>query len=472
MQHNGYAIYFFIIFKLFHIFTPMKQPIFIRLENNLEEAMYSRTSPQMNIYSFKGVHLKPNEIYPYKQRTYASEGINLSNPDEVFVCDLCGNVLGDISDYFTVDLVFQDPDTGLTQIYWSIVNVQDYDFGNQLVYLKIRQGANVFFYSSPFELTAEGAEYTSRWDYGNKLNTGEMLSTGLKIWFKQLLDFEETETYDNVTSNRRTAVGGKLIPYEAWQTSIIDINLFRLIKQMRRNIYVYCDLQKTTPFEPFETPQLVGKENFSEAEILLCRDEGNVFDPNYLPPVPPPPPPIVPTITLLSVVSVNANQVQYTFTYANFEPTNLTLEYTQDGINWAQNTGSVISPRINTVPNNQTQFYAYRVKHIPTGTVSNVLQLNLPTLTITNVSAPSFYPDGYKAKIFYTFNNFVPTQQFMIEASVDGITWVGTLYGAELPPVIGNSQSHVVTTLASPEPYKFFRMKYDPLHVLSNTYEI
>ena len=452
----------------------MKQPVFIRIENTFEEAMYSRTSPVMNFYSFKGVHLLPNQLYPYIQRTYAAEGIELENPVEVLVYDLCGNLLDDLTNWFEILNVFQDPDTGLQQIYWQITDDCPLDFGQQLVYFRVRQGFNSFFYSSPFMLTADGSEYVSRWDYKNTLNE-QMLSTGLNIYFRQLDDFEERTSYDTVNTGRRVGMTGKLISYEVWETGIIDINIFRLIKQMRRNAYVYCDLQKTTPYESFDTPRLVGGENFGQAELLLCRDESNTYDPLYVPPTPPVPVPPVPTITLESVTSLNSTQVEYEFSYENFTPLVLTLQYSLDEINWTDNTGSATSPRTNIVPNHLTQNYYYRVAHLPSGTVSNVLQLPQYSLAITLMSAPgvsAYDPNGTKYRIFTEYN-FVPTQQFDYECSYDnGATWVSMLYGTGLPPSTGADIENVSSPANAIEPTKFrARHNAPPITVTSAPFD-
>ena len=445
----------------------MKQPIFIRIENDLEKAMYSRTSPQMAFFSFKGIHLLPNNIYPYRQRTYATEGIELENPEEVLVCDMCDNELYDISDFFSVDEVFQDPDTGLPQIYWSITNVQDFDAGDQLIYLKIRQGANAYFYSSPFVLTTDNSEFTSRWDYRNK-PTEPMLSTQLKIWFKQPDTFEEISTYDTLGTGSRVSVSGKIIDYEIWQSGIVDINLFGLFKQMRRNAYVYCDLAKTTPFEPFDTPRLVGKENFAEAEISIVRDENNLYDPLYVPPTPPTPEPPILGITLSSVSSLNNSQVQYTFTYENFTTEILTFQYSLDNVTWTSILLPSGSPQTVGVPNNQNEGYYYRIIHLPTETVSNTLQLPADTLEIENITTQNvFNPNGNKYRFFYSYSGFTPIQNFIFQCSLDGVNWINMLQGNQVPEL--NIQ--YATTPASSEEFTYFRMLYNPQGIISPTYE-
>lgn len=439
---------------------------FIRIEPTLELAMQTRISPQMEFFSFKGIQLLPNNPLPYIQRTFANGGLELENPLEILLYDICGNeVLEDITPYFEILNIFQDPETGFNQIEWQLQDIP-FDAGNRLVYMRFRQGVNVFFYSSPFVLTADNSEYTSRWDYKDT-KLGTMYSTQLTIWFKQLMDLEDITSYDQL-DGRRVGMNSKLIPYEVWQTSIVDINLFHLFKQMRQSTYVYCDLAKTVPFEPFETPKLVGKENFGEAEITLCRDETNAYNPLYVAPTPPPPPVDPPTITLISVASVGTNSVEYTFTYENFSPLVLTLQYSLDQITWTSNTGSVNSPRTNTVPSNQSNDFYYRVTDLASGTVSNVLQLPVRSITITNVTSSemSFNVLGNKYKIFFTLNNFIPNSALSWDISTDGTddSWIPAYYSP------ANVSPKDIGTPSSGLEFKYFRMRYNPLGIVSNTY--
>lgn len=439
---------------------------FIRIEPTLELAMQTRISPQMSVFSFKGIQLLPNNPLPYIQRTFANGGLELENPLEILLYDICGNeVLEDITPYFEILNIFQDPETGFNQIEWQLQDIP-YDAGNRLVYMRCRQGANVFFYSSPFVLTADNSEYTSRWDYKDA-KLGTMYSTQLTIWFKQLMDLEDITSYDQL-DGRRVGMNSKLIPYEVWQTSIVDINLFHLFKQMRQSTYVYCDLAKTVPFEPFETPKLVGRENFGEAEITLCRDEGNTYNPLYVAPTPPPPPVDPPTITLLSVSSTGTNTVLYTFTYENFTPLVFTLQYSLDNINWTDNTGSVNSPRTNTVPNNQSNDFYYRVTDLASGTISNVLQLPVRSITITNVTSSemAFNVLGNKYKIFFTLNNFIPDSALSWDISTDGTddSWIPAYYSP------ANVSPKDIGTPSSSLEFKYFRMRYNPLGIVSNTF--
>lgn len=443
----------------------MRQPVFIKLENSLEEAMTYRNSPQMEFYNFAGVHLQPQSPFPYIQRTYAEGGIELEDYI-VWVCDMCGNRLYDISDYFGIVRNFDDPDTGTPQLEWSLTYV-DFDAGYQLVYLEIEQGANDKKYTSPFYLTSEGIEYTARVDYRNAELNATMLSTGLNIWFKQDEELMEQSTYDAVVTGRRTAVTTKLVEYEVWQTGIIDITFFRRIKQMFRNKYVYVDLERTVVFEPFESPRLEGKENFAEQELLLCRDNSDKYNPLYTPPIPPDPPVDAPFITLIQVNSLDLKNVSYVFTYGFFEPTYLQYQYSLDGITWTTSTGGITSPwQPVQVANNQGLNYYYRIYHEGTDTESNVVQLPPKTIVIDNITSPqsSFIQIGNTYYISYTINGFTPTSDLSFEASVDGVNWQPMYYAG------GYQNPKTVQTPSSGIQFTKFRIRYNPFGITSNVF--
>lgn len=441
----------------------MQQAVFIRLETTLEKAMYYRNSPDMNVYSFRGVQLLPNNIYSYIQRTYSTDGIEIENPSEVYVCDMCGNRLYDIADYFGIVNVFNDPLTGLPQVDWSLTNVQ-FDAGDQMVYLEIIQGVDATFYSSPFQLTAENSEYTALWHYRNRIND-QMLSIQLQTWFKQLMDFEDLVTYDTVSLSQRVKKTGTLIPYELWTTSIIDINLFRTFKQMRRNKFVYCDFAKTIPFEPFETPKLVGRENFAESEFTLCRDEGNKYDPFFVPIVPPPPPPDPPFINLIRVDSVNPKNVLYVFEYGGFDPTYLQYQYSLDGENWDSNSNSPESPQPIPLIGHLDTPYKYRIYYPPLNLYSNEVLLSEPELVITNITSPQtgFVQIGNNYNIFFNATGFAPTGNISVYVSTDNINFIGL-------SATGVTSPKSIQTPSSGLEFKYFQLRYNPLGLTSNVF--
>lgn len=447
----------------------MQLPTFIGLFETFDKAMAYPNSPQMTEYSFEGVQLLPNHPFKYIQRTYADNGIEIED-FTVYLCDMCGTRLWDVSDYFSIERNFNDPVTGIPQVEWSLYNV-DYDAGYQPVYLEIETGANQYYYSSPFYLTDEYKDYTSRWDYRNK-DTDTMLSSQLRLFFRQKKSEQEVSNYNPVSSGSTYTASSRLTPFERWTTDVIEINVVEEFKKIFLCREVYSlDFNGTLPvktglYEAIESPDLEADENFAEQEILLSRNYSITYDPNALPVTPPGPSPGDPFITLQAVQSMSSSQVKYTFTFGNFitTPSSFAYQYSLDGVEWSSSSSSIASPQTIVVLNNQSINLYYRIYHYGTGTTSNVLQLPVEGINLTNIVKTS---GSRKVAAYFTLNNFFPTtgQQLIIDVSTDGSNWIEAAYFVNY-----NSPKYFEEpyTLV---PFTFYRMRYPALGLTSNVVE-
>lgn len=434
----------------------MQRPTFIRLENSLEVAMYFRGTPIMDNYSFRGIQLIPNHPYPYIQRTYADGGISLDS-FTVEVFDMCGESLGVLPmDVFQVVSAFSDPDTGLSQIYWSFQPTND--FGDRLIYLRIETGIHSYVYSSPFVLSETNSEYCARIDYRNKFYE-QNLAIGVNLWFTDTDREIEVSNYTAVSTGKTYNTGVRKTPFEWWRTNINWKPINELIEDVFLLKYVYVRAEmdgglpvKTQLKEASELPRLQGRENYIQQELPLFRDYTVTYDPNAVTPEPPTPP--VPSITLVSVISQDKAFVEYTFTYANFTPEFLTYEWSLDGEEWETYTSNTISPQLVTVLDNHLNDFYYRITHV-SGITSNVVQQPTPVIEITNITSPesSFNSGGNHYDIYYEAN-FVPVINFIFEGSVDGTNWVALYYGS------GNINPKPVTTPSSTNEFIYFRVRY------------
>lgn len=448
----------------------MAFPTFIRLENTLEAAMYYRNGAQMKHFHFAGVQLLPNQEFPYVQSTNASDSINVSD-FSVFVCDLCGNELADITSSFDVISSYVD-DAGNTQIEWSLENI-DFDAGYRLIYLKIQVGIDSYIHSSPFYLTAFNSEYTSVWHYRNS-NVDTMMCIGLNVYFKQEADEQELSNYTPVAYRLPFTASTRLTNYEIWRTDIIDIAIFRKLKQIFTNKYRYVDFAFSSLKEAFETPVTEGAENYGEADILLYRDESNIYDPDAIIPTPPVPP-VEKQIILNSVTSLNNNQVSYNHTEIGFEPTYLVYEYSLDQVTWIQTTLGPESPKTVDVDGNTVNSFYYRIYHTGYDIESNVLQIPVRSIVITNMSSQqTVWKPGFviRYKVFFNVNNFTMDigTVLSIEYSVDGTTY-GNFDVNLTTALTGTGKEAVFTPTASGQQYTKFRIRYATYALLSNVYE-
>lgn len=442
----------------------MKQPTFIRIEDTYEKALTYKGSPQMeqDLLSFFGVQLLPNQSAPYIQRTYCNVGVEIESYI-VRIKDFCGNILEDITNSFEIVRTFNDPDTGLPQIEWQLSNIP-VDTGYKLIYLEIEVGLDTYYYTSPFVITDVEADFTNRIDYRN--NSSEtMLSTQLILYFKQEDDEMEVEVYTTVNTGRIRNNFVRNSPFEIWNTGWIDIKLFRLIKNIFLNQYVYVDFQRTMLKEAFETPKLQMDENFAEQEIKLVRNEDELYNPDLVP-TPPSPPVYEIILNNATWAGSTTNYVWYDFDLiGGFNANFLVLEVSDDNINFNLYNNTVspaVSPKNNVVPDAPLFDYWYRISYPPLGLVSNTVQLSYRGLQIIGLNRIS--PVEYD--VTWQPENYIPINQIEFNYSNDNLIWRRANYddGNELT-------KRIITALMSPEP-TYFRIQDQKEGIISNTFEL
>lgn len=444
----------------------MKQPVFIRLENSLAKAKEYKNSPQMEYFSFEGVQLIPNNPYPYIQRTYAREGISISTYEVKVKSVDCNEELGDITDYFEVISSFDDSDTGLNQVYWSISPEQPLDFGNTLVYLEILTAGDSYIYSSPFFYTETDSQFVARIDYRDS-ETLPMSSIGLVMYYREQGEEMEIENYTRVTDGALRTNFVQMTEFEFWQIGVIDVNLYRLIKYALTRRFVFVDLQRTFVKEGFDTPRLQADENFAEQEIQLVRDENQMYDPNEVPIIPIPPV-LPPEITLFYVKVSGVNKAEYTFTWENFDPSYLVLQVSTDNIDWSLYNDAfspVLSPRENsyTISNLLTEGYYFRIIYPPLDVKSNFTQLQLSQGEI--IGGTKISPTVYDLDWYVNYPLSIGNTLFW-EFSNDSVKWAKADY------LEGNvSPKRITTYPMSPEP-RFFRFTDLRENIMSNVFEL
>jgi hypothetical protein len=346
---------------------------FIEFYGTLDEALTERTSPQINLYEVRGIHLLPNNIYPYIQTTNVSSGIELEDWS-AYIVNTWDSSETDITSYFTIENVFTD-DNGNAQFTWSLTNVP-FDFGNKMVYLKVSQTIGETFYSNMFQFTENNSEKTIRIDYRSN-GQDVMQSIQLKMWYWQTLKNQELSTYYE-TSTRNTVTNVvKSQTYEKWLTNSISNSLFLKISDVFEYKYVYINLLRCNLFENIEIKEHSGTQNYASNTLNISFNKSEVYNPltANIPVVDP----LVPTITLNSII-VNGINAIYDFSYENFVPTYLVFEYSQDQVTWTSNTSGIISKK--TIPFSGTGTWYFRINH-PLA-ISNVITLDLGSEVIAN----------------------------------------------------------------------------------------
>lgn len=443
---------------------------FIKIKHSLNEALAYRASGQedRSTYEFGGVQLLPNNEFPYVQRTHDPAGIEIED-FHVWVCDTCGNEIQEITAYFNVTRIFQDLN-GKPQIEWELRNVP-FDFAYNLVLLKIQQGANEFFYTTPFYLTNDGSELTSRWDYQQDFND-TMLSCQLQVYFRDYDSALNLASYNRVADGKRRVQNIQNTEFERWKTQNVDKTFFKEFRNIFLSRVIYADLALAGLYDAFETPEIEFDQNFLESGFNITRDESQLYDPNYVAPPTPPEPPVESEIVLNNVQSINSSQVVLFFELVNLDSSVLQPEYSQDGITWQSNqiTGSD-SPITMTAPNNTTENYYYRIKDVATGITSNVFQFLNPALVINNISAEPAHHISSGNNYYIDWNSigYTPSAYLTFEGSRNlGVGWTNMLYAQ------GNENPKTVKAPASSPfvpRFKYFRVRDESNGLISNVYE-
>lgn len=431
-------------------------PTFIKLENTFEAAMSVNESPQVVFYDYSGIFLVSDNAYPYTQRTYASDGIEIEDFVIEFF-DMCGNELTATVDDDTFKVIrnFQDPPTGLPQVEWQL-NTANLDFGDQLIYFRLSVGVNTYVYSSPFTLSSDESKYSSQWWYKQE-EQDNMLSIGLNMYFRNRKSEQELSNYTSLSTGYTTTGTSRLTPFERWLTRVINSDLFEefkrifLLKQVYSHPYNFNGLPiRTRLFEALESKDPTADENFNDYEVLLSRNPNFTYDPLAVPVVPPAPPVDPPEITLTNVSSINSNQVVFTFTFDNFTPEYLIYEYSLDSENWTSIASGTTSPVVINVPENDDNPFYYRITH-PQAT-SNMIQLPVKVIVINNIIKPS--GDPYLYRIGYALN-YAPVSYLVFEYSQDNISFFNSFYAdgndnpkdVQTPSIAGNPWFRIKDTL-------------------------
>lgn len=245
-----------------------------------------KVDPGLTMPGYKVVQLLPNNELPYVQKTQNPLGVELEDWT-VEVYSLCGTLLGDITDSFTCQPF--DDDNGIAQIIWKLTNVP-VDFGNGLIQLHISQTAGQTFYSTPFQLTNNDWESTTRVDYRNS-EFEDMQSSNLRMWYDDTLNADTQNNYEEKATNiTRSLTIGRQRP-DIYRTELWDKTFWGLVTDVLQSRYVYLDLTRHNLFVVPEIPPRLGQTNFAEGEFQLIPIPTEVYDPLYVPPVIPAPEP-------------------------------------------------------------------------------------------------------------------------------------------------------------------------------------
>lgn len=305
--------------------------IFINLYNTKEEALSTRYSPNTSIFEHRGIQLLSENELKYIQPTNVPDGIELEDW-AVFAVSLCGSQRTDISEKFMIERVYQD-DNGVSQIEWSLTDLPD--LGTGLVYLEVNQlleGSESYadtWYSNVFSITNYESEYTSRIDYRDDASE-TMFSTQLGIYFWQNDAEDSLSSYTEIGTGTRRTIEATYSEFETWDMVLMPKVLALKFKKLFINTFVYINLTRAFPFNQIEIPKLEAQENFVKVTFDLSFDNTDIYDPNFVPPLPD----VTPRIVFNEIQYLGNNDAVVYFDVLYFEPYQLVVQRSTDGINW------------------------------------------------------------------------------------------------------------------------------------------
>ena len=336
-----------------------------------EPSFIERFAVDMDLFIVDGIQLLPNNELPYYQVTSVDGGIYVEDwTAEVYKCD--SDVPIDITQYVVIEEIFTD-NNGDNQFIWSLTNVP-YDFGQDLVYIKLSQDIGESFYSNYFKLTNLDSNKTSRLDY-KSYNSDYYQSIQLSFYFKQYLKNQEIDSYYQTSTGNTVTNLVKSQRYEHWITKPISNDLLLKISDVFEYKYLYLDQFRFNLYEAIDIPEFKADENFSQSIIKVSFNKLDVFNPltQFIPVVDP----LVPEITLNSVV-INGVSAIYDFNYVNFSPDVFTFQISQDESNWSSINLGVTSPQL--IPFTGVGTWYFRISHPKA--VSNTVQLDLSAIIV------------------------------------------------------------------------------------------
>ena len=344
---------------------------FIEFYTTLDEALNEKTSPQINLYEVRGVHLLPNQVNPYIQVTNKSGGIELEDWT-AYIVNTWDGTETDVTAQFLVEDIFTDINSD-NQFVWSLTNVP-HDFGQKMLYLKVVQLAAETFYSNMFQLTDENSDRVVRLDY-KSYDSDYMQGIGLRMFYWQELKNLEIDTYYE-TSTKNTVINVvKSQKYQKWLTDrVISNSLFMKITDAFECKYTYLDLIRCNLFEAPEIKEHSGTQNYGQNVLKIAFNSNDIYDP--LTPVVPVP--VIPSITLTSVIP-NGSTAIYTFSYSSIIPSYFVFEYSSDQVAWTSTTKGITSPQ-EIAFTETTGVWYFRIKH-PLA-ISNVISFDLASRVI------------------------------------------------------------------------------------------
>lgn len=254
---------------------------FLRLRDNLDDAMNLSESPVIDIEYHGQVHLIPGETY--LQISNSPTPITFNSNYTVFLVDRCNNEIQEITDNVFVHQ-FTDSNA-INQVVWEWINTVD--LPGRLVCLRFTNTVNDdVWWSNPFVTTKQNSRFTSRYDYKSKgIHDGIQYdiadfyqSIRLSTYFNNYINESTRTEYHQISTG--ITVTGRNIKDIREEYICHQYSQFAIIRteSMLTSDEVYTDTVNTFSSTPIEFEEREGDSNFVEYKLILNKNYNRIFN--------------------------------------------------------------------------------------------------------------------------------------------------------------------------------------------------
>lgn len=259
---------------------------FIRLLDDFNKAKSLNESPLAENSYYTQVHLLTTETY--LQISNTPNGISFQSDYTASLVNCANEVIEDVTKHIFIS-EFQSS-TGLQQIAFEIVNLPT-DHGYDVLYLRIESNSNsnYVFWSSPFIVTDDSKEYTTRFDYWLNSDykgidytvSGFKQSIRLSVYFNQALDETDIEAYTPITTGRTVGTRAIISEYDEFYVERFNSYFLRRLNVLLTHDSLYLDCVNSEFFQALEFTERIELSNLIETSFLVSRDQSNLFEFEY-----------------------------------------------------------------------------------------------------------------------------------------------------------------------------------------------
>jgi hypothetical protein len=247
---------------------------FLRLEDTLSKALDTNPSRIATIGRFDQVQLLPSETY--LQVSNNPNGIAFDGNYNVFICDLCGNELQNITSYVAINDILFD---GIPQIEFEIAPTP-YDFYKKPLTLKfVHTVSSAIWYSSPFVYTNYNGHKTTRFDYLT-IQSALFQSIRLACYYTNPQNESQSKEYVKIDGQK---VNSQVIitELESYYFNYCNGFNYRRLNRVLASPIVYVNGNRKTNRFTIEAGTPIGDTDLFSFEFDIAVNYDETFTPFY-----------------------------------------------------------------------------------------------------------------------------------------------------------------------------------------------